>query len=311
MLTPVANGVYISGIDGAASSTARDAAGITAVLSLLSPPLSSYPSLALPPRTAHLHIPLHDTPTASLLSTLHLSLPFIHTHAASGAVLVHCFEGVSRSAATAIAYVLWVDPVPSEPLRTAADRVSAALGNLLEAYPSASPSPTFLRSLVAFSAADCHTPAQYCFPPRDATHTLAREEIVELLHCMRDARRTPWDIAKGAARDSNTAAARDLLLAVCNKNDAARCRKCRAPLVQAGAVLSRATEGSIRVAPLAWMALSLGAGDAPSGRLRCVCGARVGHFAWRGADGLPSFGVGVSALDLPLGARERFTRGNG
>lgn len=179
----VASHILLSGLP-----STRPPDHIRAIVSLLTPPLSSYPTLSdLPPGTQHLHIPLSDTDDALLLPTLLQTLSFIDSHVRRGnTTLIHCMHGVSRSVATYLAYCIalgeherrrvddrddrgdhndhdendghHVDAV-NENAHTHADThsqantlVRRALQHLRVRYASANPSANFMDQLVAFAS---------------------------------------------------------------------------------------------------------------------------------------------------------------
>lgn len=134
-MIPIGSNLYIGDISSLSSLSSHPR--ITATLSVLTPPHSSYRSLHnLPLNHNHLFIPLSDTPTANLLSILPNALPFIHAHATtSTAVLIHCLHGRSRSAAVALAYDLSAYQVdPHYPLHQLATK-----GNLYVTNPDGTP----------------------------------------------------------------------------------------------------------------------------------------------------------------------------
>lgn len=97
--------LFLSGIAAASSADRLDEHGITHVLSIV--PASEAPRL--PDGIHHLVIPLSDTTTANLLQHLPEAVGFIESalgESGDARVLVHCIEGISRSASAVIAYLM-------------------------------------------------------------------------------------------------------------------------------------------------------------------------------------------------------------
>lgn len=110
-----------------------------------------------PPRPQGVHhqvIPLLDIPEESVLPHLASAAETIagHVEGGRGRVLVHCMQGVSRSASLVVAYVM-----TSKGLSLA-----DALATVQAARPVVLPNPGFLRQLEQFEgqrpAAVSHTP---------------------------------------------------------------------------------------------------------------------------------------------------------
>lgn len=91
---------------------------------------------------------VEDSEGADLLRRLPAATTFISNalQRDGGRVLVHCAQGVSRSAAVVVAYLLSAVPELD---------VSGALGRVRAAAPSASPNPGFLRQLELWAAMGC------------------------------------------------------------------------------------------------------------------------------------------------------------
>lgn len=287
MAIAIGHGIYIGDIDAVERTIETNSPPISAILSLLTPPLSSYASLqSLPPNIHHLFIPLDDSATASLLSTLHQSLPFIARHAACG-VLVHCFHGTSRSVATVLAYLLWSEAAGSD--------VSQALEYVRRKYTPASPSSSFLRQLAAFASCGVHAPDVFKFG--DGTLASGRQLADEILRCAQsDWRQLPR---------YNYAEIADYFAEI-DTAHAARCRRCGQPLLARGHVID-SHRGVVSVLPIRWMHSQT---QRSLGKLRCPrCSANVGHYHWSTTSAppssLPRFQVTVSALDWPLAWNDR------
>lgn len=148
-ITEILHGVHLSDIHGATNAPSRASHSITAVLSLLSGPASSYVELekalsVTPVPQSHLHIDIDDSPDASLLSMLQSALRFAvqECDPPRKNVLIHCFAGQSRSVAVVLALVL---------AKFSFSTVEAALDFIRASYPRANPSVNFRRQLTSFA----------------------------------------------------------------------------------------------------------------------------------------------------------------
>lgn len=289
VMFPIARNLYLGDLSSVTLLPSHPS--ITATLSLLTPPHSSYPPLqVLPPTHTHLFIPISDTSSASLLSILPRALTFIRAHTTSSALLVHCFHGHSRSVATILAHLLTLSPSTAPPTA----RVAATLQALTLRYPPAAPSPYFLRQLAAF--AEALPIAVYSFPPDHACRTVIGPlERIEILHCLRHA----WP----PAQPLDSPPWHTLLLPDPDHTDvSARCRKCRASLFAracfAADVASLAAKRVVQILPTRWVGKSVLESGGHSGRMRCVlCYAKVGTWN-KPLEGVPRFEVTVSAVDF-------------
>jgi len=106
VVSPILPGkLFLSGITAASSPETLKEYEITHVLSIVT--TSEAPTL--PEGIKHLIIPLSDTSTSNLLQTLPDATTFIKSafrESKNAKVLVHCVEGVSRSASIVIAYLM-------------------------------------------------------------------------------------------------------------------------------------------------------------------------------------------------------------
>lgn len=162
-MTPIIDRLYIGDVHLAAKVLSTDHhMGISHVLSLFSSSvLSSFcnvistvtiPTPSGPPVIAQLEVakrgstlvrmavPLRDNPEQPILHVLQPCFEFIDESRLSGAALVHCMAGVSRSAAIVTAYLM----------RTLKLTLKEALGLLKIKYKKASPNPGFLQQLLLF-----------------------------------------------------------------------------------------------------------------------------------------------------------------
>lgn len=202
----------------------------------------------------------------------------------SGAVLVHCAMGKSRSVTAVMAYLLWKHPQRfgrSAPGTTAAQAVAAALAWVRQTRAGAGPNDGFLDQLRMWWDMGC--------PAADG------DDAVERLPAYaRWAYRREVELAARIGRapdrlrfeDEETHAGQGGALHV-------RCKKCRRVLATNPFVAEHGGGKTAAVSapcphlfiePLSWMrpTLELGALD---GRLVCPgarCGATVGRYAWQG-----------------------------
>lgn len=269
--------IYLSGMD---VFPLPSTTSLTAVLSLLTGPISSYTNLNPLAFTSitHLHIDLSDTPEACLLSTLPTTLPFIHTHTQRGhELLIHCHAGISRSVSTLLAYILWTDTYPITSTHSQS-RVMQALNRLQNQYPCANPSETFLLQLQAFDERAASTaPRAYNFPPASGD-TLGRMEVEYLKRASIYMRNPEKDVI-------------------------IRCRKCRTPLIAKNSLIFvERTRGFVSVLPVQWMKVLGG-----EQKLRCPkerCNTKVGRVfqKWdeRNTCNWSEFEITLSAVDLDV-----------
>jgi predicted protein tyrosine phosphatase len=316
MCTHIVPGIYIAGISDLGSAWSDTSRDITAVLSILSGSAEAYRELVdyVPSHVHHLFISLDDTTDASLLATLHQSLPFMHEHARPPRrnVLVHCFAGESRSVATVLAYMLAAQTPPRP------TTVSGALGIVRRAHPKAAPNPAFLRQLHAFEAFCRDRPlckGSSNIPPMIVNldgWTFSGQMPLERWHRLSDRTRKlillEFLHALAAARAygqesyplSNLLLRPDTKSAIPSCPDSsresgslyhARCRSCRDILASSLFVVQGNVrrDNTVSVAPMLWMLLavqsllsaSVAKPAVKGGRLRCPrCECKVGGFGW-------------------------------
>ncbi|TRY78194.1 hypothetical protein TCAL_06766 [Tigriopus californicus] len=100
---------------------------------------STFPHLAI------LHVAFPDVPEADLLTHLEQTTHFIREGVEYGAVLVHCYHGVSRSAAIVAAFLM----------RTRHWTLDKALALIRRARPAIGPNDGFLRQLALYKRMQC------------------------------------------------------------------------------------------------------------------------------------------------------------
>ncbi|GMH08116.1 hypothetical protein Nepgr_009956 [Nepenthes gracilis] len=235
-------------------------------------------------------VPIRDMESENLLDYLDVCLDFIEESRKEGSVLVHCFAGVSRSAAIITAYLMRSERLSQED----------ALESLRESCESVSPNDGFLEQLKMFEEmgfkVDHASPIYKRFRLKVLGDSYNRGEKIDSSNFGADPG-LPEAVAspeKGAYPDENR-----------NPIPAFRCKKCRRLVaLQENVVDHIPGEGetcfgwhkrsgnpygkpvefdcsSIFVEPLRWMkAVEEGALE---GKLSCVhCDARLGYFNWSG-----------------------------
>ncbi|KAJ6818694.1 dual specificity protein phosphatase 12 isoform X1 [Iris pallida] len=233
-------------------------------------------------------VPLRDTEDEGLLDYLEACLEFIDDGRREGAVLVHCFAGVSRSAAIITAYLM----------RTEQRSQEDALESLREVCEFVCPNDGFLEQLKLFEEmgfkVDTGSPLYKRFRLKVLGHAYKEGEKVDS---------SIFETDPGAAPASNSSEG-------ATKGDKPRtvyrCKRCRRVVAMPeNAVSHTPGEGetcfewqkrksgnpynkfsqvectSMFVEPLRWMT-SVEEG-ALEGKLTCVkCDARLGYFNWAG-----------------------------
>ncbi|PNW78495.1 hypothetical protein CHLRE_09g395100v5 [Chlamydomonas reinhardtii] len=129
----VTPGLLISSFAVEASESQLREQGVTHILQVGIELKSSHPG-----KFEYLVVPILDAEGVDLVATLPPMFGFIEAAAAKGGVvLVHCMMGISRSASTVIAYLMWKEHIG---FVAAAERVYAA-------RPFISPNPGFVLQL--------------------------------------------------------------------------------------------------------------------------------------------------------------------
>ena len=95
-------GLFLGNILAAEDPKIRDQYKIGAVLSIC----KGYQNIKLPETTKHLGFDLEDEASENLMPSFDQGITFIHTNLEKTNVLVHCMQGISRSASFIIAYLI-------------------------------------------------------------------------------------------------------------------------------------------------------------------------------------------------------------
>lgn len=314
-------GLWLGGIQALLPQN-LSACSITHVVSVVNGPPPQLPAGAA--AGGHLCIDLEDVEGANLLEHLPRAVKFVEAALSdSGScVLVHCAQGVSRSAAVVTAYLMTSGGLGAE----------QALEQLRSACPAASPNEGFLSQLELYGTMGCRL---------DASHLAFRR--FQLAR-----RREQWaetgtvDVAELALPSADLARAD----AAAGGTDAMvyRCRKCRCLVATSANVVEResasqaaeaaaafppwrrggaggrgpllpelagggadlAVGGSVFVEPLRWMEGIVDSGEV-QGKLYCPrCASRLGGFHWAGRQS--SGGAWVApAFQLHLGRMDAVT----
>lgn len=258
-------------------------------------------------------VPLKDTEDENLLDYLEVCLDFIEDARKIGAVLVHCFAGVSRSAAIITAYLMRSERLSQE----------AALESLRQSCEFVSPNDNFLEQLKMFEEMGFKV---------DRNNTKYKRFRLKILgdsynrgHKIDSSK---FGVDPGLPQEVESPRPEGLPDANENSNVAYRCKKCRRVVaVQNNIVDHSPGEGmtafqwhkrrggntfdkpddfgcsSIFVEPLKWMKeVEEGAIE---GKLLCIhCDARLGYFNWSGIQCncgswiTPAFQLHKSRMDL-------------
>ncbi|EFN52747.1 hypothetical protein CHLNCDRAFT_138334 [Chlorella variabilis] len=334
----VAPGLFVGGL----SSLDRvQELGITHVVTVLNDPGSVQHAALAPGGSIRRHlVDVEDAEEANLLQQLPAAVAFVAAARrpspgagparGGGRVLVHCAQGVSRSAALAAACLMAAAPPPGlEP--------GAALAAVRRAAPAAAPNPGFVAQLELFYAMGCRLEESYV-PYKRFLLQQAAQQYRQNGRLDAVALPQPQEGAAGGGGGGGGGGATMY-----------RCRKCRTLVATAhnvveveqgpgaagfrwrkrdkhqhqtlagdggGPAASSSTEdGSLFLEPLRWMC-EAGAGGAAAaaadsvvggavqGKLYCPkCGARLGSFNWAGTQSssgawvTPAFQLHLSKLD--------------
>lgn len=232
-------------------------------------------------------VPLRDTEDENLLDYLDACLDFIDRGRKEGAILVHCFAGVSRSAAVIIAYLM----------RTEQKSQEDALESLRQCCEFVCPNDGFLEQLKLFE--------EMCFKVDTASPLYKRFRLKVLGHSYKLGEKVDSSIFEDdpglRSSSSFSESAKEN-----QPKTVYRCKKCRRIVALHENVVSHTPgEGeacfewhkrksgnpfkrfdevecsSIFIEPLRWMTTV--EEGALEGKLSCIhCEARLGYFNWSG-----------------------------
>ncbi|KAJ0985228.1 hypothetical protein J5N97_003584 [Dioscorea zingiberensis] len=255
-------------------------------------------------------VPLRDTEDDDLLDYLEVCLDFIHENREKGSVLVHCFAGVSRSAAVITAYLM----------RTEQRSLEDALESLRQSCEFVCPNDGFLDQLKMFEnmgfKVDTTNPIYKRFRLKILGHFYKQGEKIDSFIFGAD---------PGLPLESSTP---EGVSKEVQPAKSFRCRKCRRIIaLQENVVSHEPGEGetcfdwhkrkssstfnrfdetecsSIFVEPLKWMTTV--EEGALEGKLSCIhCEARLGYFNWSGIQCscgswiTPAFQIHKSKVDI-------------
>ncbi|CAA0812846.1 Probable inactive dual specificity protein phosphatase-like [Striga hermonthica] len=235
-------------------------------------------------------VPLRDMESEDLLDYLDAALDFIENSRNEGSVLVHCFAGVSRSAAIITAYLM-----KSERLT-----VDDAIESLRQSCESVCPNDGFLEQLKMFEEmgfkVDRDSPIYKRFRLKVLGETYNRGEKIDSSKFGPDPSFPAEKLSSNSERLTNNEARPN--------TPAYRCKKCRRLVAlkenvvdhvpgegetcfnwrKRSGTFSRSEDdecSSIFIEPLCWMkAVEEGGLE---GKLSCInCEARLGYFNWSG-----------------------------
>eukprot|EP00095_Tigriopus_kingsejongensis_P010223 snap_masked-scaffold78_size404448-processed-gene-3.19 protein:Tk10223 transcript:snap_masked-scaffold78_size404448-processed-gene-3.19-mRNA-1 annotation:"dual specificity protein phosphatase 12" len=263
---------------------------------------STFPHLAI------LHIPIPDLPEADLLSHLDQTTRFIREGVEYGSVLVHCYHGMSRSAAIVVAFLM----------RTKHWKLEQALQHIRLSRACVFPNEGFLRQLGLYHRMRCRlcpTHKGYKFYKLQCVYHQVRQTKILPHQILSHPQRLASTPANGAGVEVS-GSSRTYLTQF-------KCKKCRQTLVDQANVfphqrgesldwdqIGRLEETELRecrqgifLEPLMWMGKVFS--SALSEKLHCnKCNNKLGSYSWVGevhcacgAGMKPGFVINLNRVD--------------
>ncbi|KAK3689133.1 protein-tyrosine phosphatase-like protein [Podospora appendiculata] len=222
----------------------------------------------------------------------------------TGAVLVHCAMGKSRSVTAVVAYLLWKHPHRfgrSDPTTTSRRAVKQAVNWIRETRAMAEPNDGFMRQLELWWDMGCPANSDDAVEKEPGYQRWAyNREVDDAVRVGRapDYFRFEDEEAAKTGRFTRSAhangigAAAAIAAAELENMMELRCKKCRRMLATKPFVIPHQGKGNAEksdcghffVEPLSWMRPILEGGEL-EGRLYCPntkCSASVGRYSWRG-----------------------------
>lgn len=282
------------------------------------------------PHMAVLHVAIADLSESDLLGELEPCVKFIRTGlkygggsaGGGGSVLVHCYHGVSRSAAIVAAYLMRAHKLS----------LDSALGRVRAHRPCASPNDGFLAQLRLFERMKCRVDptdkAFKCYRLECIQNQILRTKILPAeIRVFKDQGFDPnADVQPFMTSERRNRASANKIR---TSGPLFRCRKCRMVLASHASVLPHRSGAStpdwrellesrqqkvddqemekeckngIFVEPMRWMTRAFAT---VADRIHCArCNAKLGSFSWNGAvkcgcggQMTPGFVMSLSRLD--------------
>lgn len=228
---------------------------ITHVLTVDSKPLPSSAREGL----NYLYVHCLDLESFDLLTHIPECLEFIDEGRRSGAVLVHCFAGQSRSGAVVMAYLM----------QHLSMNVSEALQYAKEKRPAISPNEGFMKQLKLFGEMGNSV---------DHNSRIFKHYQLKQISEQFQMAQSPESIPEGCLTEAPSSIESGFTLY--------KCRKCRKSLFGQPNIISHVpkTEKNCNqtyfIEPLIWMKDSI---LQPSGKIACPgCNSKLGSFSWIG-----------------------------
>ncbi|XP_017298408.1 dual specificity protein phosphatase MPK-4 isoform X4 [Diaphorina citri] len=265
----VEENLYLGDLNDAMGLKSSNEANIKFVFSI-----GIFPTLGKISSLTYRHIEVADLPSEDLLSHFDSAYEFIRESQSEGAILVHCYHGVSRSATIVIAYLMKRDDLG---VQTAFDRVKSARDVI-------SPNEGFMHQLALYQR--MRMTLDLNFTPYKLYKLKRLSQIVK------DVRLVPSSYGELIKADPGLTSNRP------NPN-VYKCKKCRRVLFTLNNIFahnrgvkftwkcqedgvppsdSELCKEKIFIEPLVWMK---DVKTCPSGKLTCPrCNFKLGSYSW-------------------------------